>query len=539
MNLPYQNIDEAIATSCSRFSRQDSFETDSKVTTSYQDFAFAIEYLKSFLIENSFKTADRAVFIVDPCTQLALSTIAISGVGGASLALPADISPNELQAHLDRINPKLALIAADQYSKFEEVFSNSSVSIILTTSPLDEKSHLGRFIQRILPSSNFIRKQLRVFTSRRHVPPLNTKTRVVPLYTALSSIKAGTSNIQTLNPTTISQHEVALLVQNNCKTPQRVGASSYIGFSHGNLLSLLNQLNVANHDLRLTAGESVLIFCLAHEMHCFTIANLFALLNGLKIRLHVADPKLDASISEQYERSSRSTCPSIVWMSSSIIAKMGAEAESKVKPHHIAKCVILYCDLIHIKQSWLAKQDFATKTLQIFVPDSIKTPTHITMLTSNARTGRLGLPLLNQETKLVEDSGVPVMSGEVGRLFVRGQHLPVTIEHQDGWINTNILCTQDEMGRYTFIGDASDIINVNGMQLLRSEIEAVILSRHEVSAVKLAVSRDAESTRDMLTAFVVCQANNPIDLEELKIHCQRCLPAHNVPRHYISVDHLD
>jgi fatty acid CoA ligase FadD36 len=162
------------------------------------------------------------------------------------------------------------------------------------------------------------------------------------------------------------------------------------------------------------------------------------------------------------------------------------------------------------------------------------------------RPGWVGLPLSGVETRLVDDSGLPVAhDGEtIGSLHVRtptmfGGYLnrpEATAEVLDaeGWYRTGDAAVIDAGGMHRIVGRESvDLIKSGGYRIGAGEIETVLLGHAGVAEVAVVGVPD-EDLGQRIVAFIVGEAN----AEDLISYVAQQLSVHKRPREVRIVDAL-
>lgn len=162
------------------------------------------------------------------------------------------------------------------------------------------------------------------------------------------------------------------------------------------------------------------------------------------------------------------------------------------------------------------------------------------------RPGWVGLPLSGVETRLVDDSGLPVThDGEtIGSLHVRtptmfGGYLnrpEATAEVLDaeGWYRTGDAAVIDAGGMHRIVGRESvDLIKSGGYRIGAGEIETVLLGHAGVAEVAVVGVPD-EDLGQRIVAFIVGEAN----AEDLISYVAQQLSVHKRPREVRIVDAL-
>jgi acyl-coenzyme A synthetase/AMP-(fatty) acid ligase len=135
----------------------------------------------------------------------------------------------------------------------------------------------------------------------------------------------------------------------------------------------------------------------------------------------------------------------------------------------------------------------------------------VTNTLTDVRPGTLGKVVPGFEIKACDEDGVEVATGEVGRLWVRGESLALgywddpdrTAEaFRGGWFAGGDLVSVDEEGYVTHRGRADDAIKVKGKWFRPQEVESILLDHPAVrECAVVAVEDESGLTRPV--AFVV------------------------------------
>jgi long-chain acyl-CoA synthetase len=152
----------------------------------------------------------------------------------------------------------------------------------------------------------------------------------------------------------------------------------------------------------------------------------------------------------------------------------------------------------------------------------------------------IGLPIVNTESKIVDEAGHEVPDGEVGELWVRGPQVmnrywnnPVETANAvkpGGWLATGDMARMDPDGFFYIVDRKKDmILSTSGFNVYPAEIEHVLLLHplvREAAVIGLQVGDGCESVK----AFVVPKAET-VSVEELREHCRQYLAAYKMPKH--------
>ena len=132
------------------------------------------------------------------------------------------------------------------------------------------------------------------------------------------------------------------------------------------------------------------------------------------------------------------------------------------------------------------EQRFRAPLMQLWGMTETMGPPIINPYDGERRNMSMGLPAPGYTSRLVDQSGRPVVRGEIGQIVVRGEpglslmkgyhrNPDATAETiRDGWLWSGDNARQDEDGYYHFVDRAKDMIKRSGENVAASEVEAVI-----------------------------------------------------------------
>jgi len=156
----------------------------------------------------------------------------------------------------------------------------------------------------------------------------------------------------------------------------------------------------------------------------------------------------------------------------------------------------------------------------------------------NNRLGTVGIAMVAQELKLIDDQGNTMPNGERGEICVRGaqvmqgywQRPDATAEAIDseGWFRTGDIGIMGDDGFVSIVDRLKDMVLVSGFNVYPNEIEDVVYSHPDIIECAVVGVPDAK-TGEAVKLFAV--STNP-DLTEqaLVIFCREQLTAYKVPR---------
>ncbi|MCB0385554.1 MAG: AMP-binding protein, partial [Bdellovibrionales bacterium] len=162
------------------------------------------------------------------------------------------------------------------------------------------------------------------------------------------------------------------------------------------------------------------------------------------------------------------------------------------------------------------------------------------------RPGTVGQPFPGVDTKVVDENGLDVPSGEAGELWVRGsmvfkeyfnQSQETAQAFHDGWFKTgDVVCVED--GYYRIMGRQSvDIIKSGGYKISALEIEA-ILRRHPAVADCAVVGIEDPEWGERVSGALILQNGLSLSLEELREWAKEHLAHYKIPSQIQIVQNL-
>lgn len=150
------------------------------------------------------------------------------------------------------------------------------------------------------------------------------------------------------------------------------------------------------------------------------------------------------------------------------------------------------------------------------------------------------------ETKVVNDDGIEVASGERGELWIRGpqvmkgywQHEEETAAAltDDGWFKTGDYVQISEDGYISIVDRKKDMILVSGFNVFPNEVEDWV-NRHPDVLESAAIGVPSEKTGESIKLFIVARNRN-IDIDSLRAHCKEGLTAYKLPREFVLIDEI-
>jgi len=161
--------------------------------------------------------------------------------------------------------------------------------------------------------------------------------------------------------------------------------------------------------------------------------------------------------------------------------------------------------------------------------------------------GSIGFPNFYIDTRVVDEDGDDVPSGEPGELLMRG---PVVTPgywrdpdatadaiDEDGWFATGDLVRVDDEGYFYVVGRKKEMYISGGENVYPAEVEAAIYE-HEAVGEAAVIGVPDERWGETGAAFVVIKDGHTLSVDELLDHAGSRLARYKVPRHVQFLDEL-
>jgi fatty-acyl-CoA synthase len=160
------------------------------------------------------------------------------------------------------------------------------------------------------------------------------------------------------------------------------------------------------------------------------------------------------------------------------------------------------------------------------------------------KAGSCGLPLMTIRTKIVDDAGQEIATGEQGELLVSGPSVAMGYWEQpeltakafvDGWFHTGDAAMQDDEGYFYIVDRKKDMYISGGENVYPAEVEAALA---ELSAVGecAVVGVPDERWGEVGRAYVIPVPGQSITPDEVIAHCTARLAKFKVPKTAVITD---
>ncbi|MBM3466202.1 MAG: AMP-binding protein, partial [Armatimonadetes bacterium] len=160
--------------------------------------------------------------------------------------------------------------------------------------------------------------------------------------------------------------------------------------------------------------------------------------------------------------------------------------------------------------------------------------------------GSAGRPVLNVETRVIDEAGNPVTLGQIGEIVHRSPQLlsgyfddpeRTAQAFAGGWFHSGDLAKIDDEGYITIVDRKKDMIKTAGENVASREVEEAIYRHPAVSEVAV-IGLPHPYWIEAVAAVVVVKAGAKIAEAELLAHCRQHLSSFKVPKAVIFTDQL-
>lgn len=164
----------------------------------------------------------------------------------------------------------------------------------------------------------------------------------------------------------------------------------------------------------------------------------------------------------------------------------------------------------------------------------------------DARPASAGRPVLNVETRVVDEEMRDVAPGQQGEIIHRSPHLMLgywgkaeeTHEaFEGGWFHSGDVGVLDGEGYLTIVDRVKDVIKTGGTIVASREVEEVLFTHAAVSEVAVIALPD-DKWIEAVTAVVVLRPGHSVDEAELLAHAREMLAPFKIPKRVIFREDL-
>jgi long-chain acyl-CoA synthetase len=470
-------------------------------TVTYGDMRKAVDAFAAALHHSGIRKGDRVGLLLPNTPQFVLSFYAILKAGGVVVAMNPQYKQRELSHQIQDAGIELVIALETYRSVLEDACQHMRVTEVLFTQLSDAFS----------------------ITSALNTPKEEQPTKFLQLIAEY----AGKSP-----PAQIVDADDPAIFQYSGGTTGVPKAA--IGL-HRNLVANTIQFRNWLHGLEQN-NEVVLCAIPIFHVYGMVIAMSMGIALGAKLVL-IPNPRDVHEILRNIDRYRATLFPGVPNMYHNINHHPDVIA-GKYQLQTIKACISGSAPLLREVKERFEKLT-GGKLIEGYGLSEAPTATHCNPMFGENRTGSIGLPLPDVDSRIVDlETGESTLNpGEPGELVVKGpqvmpsyHQMPEETKYtlRDGWLFTGDIARMDEDGYFYLIDRKKELIKIGGLQVWPREIEEVIATHPKV--LEVGAAGVPHPTRvEIVKAWVVVRPGESMTADEVKEWCDSNLASFKVP----------
>lgn len=508
----YQQFDSLVdyyAFFCQRFMGQDAFVQFGSQVTYNQSWKVAQSFA-GFLHTQGIQKGDRVAILLPNCMPYPACIMATHLSGGIVVNLNPEYTSYELEVRLKDAAPQVIIVLDCFAAKVEEVLKAVSIPIKVVVS-----------IGDLLPVWKRMAIQFFLHLSGQ-----------IPHYSVRAFVRfretLSYSPIE-LNAVKLKKNDLAFLQYTGGTT----GTVKAAMLSHGNLLANLEQARLLFGGF-LKEEQEINVFALP-MYHIFSLTINFLLSMGLGVKhIMIVDPRKLASLIRQVKAF---PITMMIGVNTLFDKLMQHPKFSTLNLSHLKLVVAGGMAVTQpVAQKWQALTQLPI--LEGYGLTETSPVVSMNALTSQAYTGSVGKSLFATEVKFLDEHQNEVSEGGVGELAIRGPQVMSGYWHQteetkavftkDHFFMTGDIGYRDSEGFLYLKERKKDMIDISGLKVYPSEVEAVLLEQNHVLEAAV-VGEKTPSGGERVVAYVVRGSDKLLE-QELIHACKKKLTSYKIPK---------
>lgn len=421
-------------------------------------------------------------------------------------------TPDEMKHQFNDSGAKAIVILENFACNLEEILSETSIDIVITTEIGDLLGGLKKTI------TNFVVKRI-----KKMVPPFSLPTAIK----FNQALKIGQSS--TFQKVDLNGDDIAFLQYTGGTT----GVSKGAMLTHRNLIANLEQV-CSWMSVMLTEGKETVITALPlYHVFALTCNCLVMFKLGAKNVL-ITNPRDMPGFVKELGKHQFSVITGVNTLFNGLL-NQPKFAELDFSELKVAFGGGMAVQKV-VAEKWLkttgaplAEGYGLTETSPVLT---------INPLDGTDRVGTIGLPIPSTEIKMLDDDGKEVAQDEPGELCAKGPQVMKgywerpedTAQVMSGeWFKTGDIATIDGDGFIRIVDRKKEMILVSGFNVYPNEVEDAIARHEKVLEVGAIGVPDSKST-EAVKVFIV-KKDQSLTVEEIKEHAHEVLTGYKCPKH--------
>jgi long-chain acyl-CoA synthetase len=471
--------------------------------------------LAAGLVAMGVKKGDPVGIFMPNTPQFVLAYYAILKAGGIVVATNFLYTPREIENQLNDAGVEVMLVLSNFYEKVKEVQPKTKLKKIIVTN-----------IKEYFPG--LLKLLFTVAMEKKMGARVQLRDDDVWLQDVLSNYKASDRpEIE------ITSDDKALFQYSGGTT----GLSKAAIALHRNLVANTLQMQEWMPDVKY--GEEIALMAIPLYHVYGMIAGMSFAVSSAASLVMIVDPRDMSDVISSIAKYRPTLYPGVPAMYNAINNNPDVLA-GKVDVSSIKACISGSAPLLRE-----TKEKFEELTggrlVEGYGLSEAPTATHCNPLYGETRTGSIGIPLPDVDSRIVDlEDGVTVLQpGEIGELVLKSPNVMVGYHNmptetanaiRDEWLYTGDIARMDEDGYFYIVDRKKELIKPGGFQVWPREVEEVIADNPKVLEVGVAGIPDAYRG-ETVKAWVVLKPGQTADVDEIRAWCKERLAPFKVPTH--------
>ncbi len=502
----------------SRFSKKEAY-VQFQSTLSYGKTWKNAQKFARFLQQKNICKGDRVALILPNCMPYPVCIMGVHLAGAVVVNLNPEYTAYELEARMKDAAPNAVVILDCFASKLESVLKTVKVETIVVVS-------IGDLLLRWKSWA----LQLALHCSRR-----------IPVFKLSEAIRFRKALVVGENfprvEVDLEKSDLAFLQYTGGTT----GTLKAAMLSHGNLLANLEQVRLLFGD-KLHEGKEINVFALP-MYHIFSLTINFLLASGLGVKnILIVDPRELTTVIKQLRRFPINILIGV----NTLFDKLMQHPQFSTLNLSKLKLVIAGGMAVNegVAKKW--QQLTGVPILEGYGLTETSPVVCMNALMNTAYNHSVGAPLACTEIKFLNEQQQVVPEGELGEIAVHGPQVMSGYWHQpvetaqvftsEGYFLTGDIGLRNPQGLVFLKERKKDMIDISGLKVYPSEVEAVLLEQAHVREAAV-LGENTPSGGERVVAYVVSDSTS-LSENELIHACRKKLTSYKLPRHIYFCDSL-
>ncbi|MBP9726443.1 MAG: AMP-binding protein [Gammaproteobacteria bacterium] len=488
-------------------------------TLSYGETWENAQKFAGFLQQKNIRKNDRVALVLPNCMPYPVCIMGVHLAGAVVVNLNPEYTTSELEARIKDAAPSAVVILDCFASKLDAVLKAVKVDTVVVVS-----------IGDLLPRWKGWALQLALHCSGR-IPAFKLRDAIRFRKALLVGENFPRTGID------LEKSDLAFLQYTGGTT----GTLKAAMLSHGNLLANLEQVRLLFGD-KFHEGKEINVFALP-MYHIFSLTINFLLASGLGVKnILIVDPRELTTVIKQLRRFPISILIGV----NTLFDKMMLHPQFSTLNLSKLKLVVAGGMAVHktVAEKW--QKMTGIPILEGYGLTETSPVVCMNTLTNFEHDGSVGLPLACTEIQFLNEQQQVVPEGELGEVAVYGPQVMSGYWHQpaetaqvftsEGYFLTGDIGLRNPQGLVFLKERKKDMIDISGLKVYPSEVEAVLLEQPHVREAAV-IGENTPSGGERVVAYVV--SDNPSLLENELIHaCRKKLTSYKLPRQIYFCDSL-